>query len=86
MEETKVPKPKAATTPASTPAPAATGDAAQTAPAQEEFEIKKSKKTKQTPLKYDFILVEKTTPKELEAYFDAECKMKNQDRIINETY
>lgn len=93
-EETKVPKPKPAVTPATTPAPAAdkkegeapAQPAQPTPPPQEEFEIKKSKKTRQTPLKYDFILVEKTTQKELETYFETECKMKNQDRIINETY
>jgi len=30
--------------------------------------------------------VEKTTQKELDSYFEIECKMKNQDRVIFETY
>jgi heat shock protein 4 len=48
--------------------------------------VKQSKKTRQTPLKYDHVLLEKTTQKEVESYFDLECKMRNQDKIINETY
>jgi hypothetical protein len=55
-------------------------------PTPEEFEIKQSKKTRQTPLKYEHVLLEKTTQKEVENYFDIECKMRNQDKIINETY
>jgi heat shock protein 4 len=31
-------------------------------------------------------VVEKTTQKELETYFEIECKMKNQDKVIFETY
>lgn len=55
-------------------------------PAEEEFEIKKSKKEKMTNIKYDANLFDAFNEKEIHDMFSIESTMVNQDRIITETY